>query len=109
MGLLDEPGFLPFKGVPSPKAPSIPSLDVEETSDINICCIDFRDDSNMPSIVDLASAGLLQSPCLSGKPPTEKGTWFTCNTIMNCLCVFGIYLASFWSPESSFCTLERKI
>ena len=70
VGLLDGTGFLPFEGVPSPKSPSLTSSDVEETSASNFCCIDFSDDSNMPSIVDLASVGLSQSPCLDGNPPT---------------------------------------
>ena len=75
-------------------APAFPSESHFETI-INM-------DSDMPPIVDLTTAGLRRSPRISAqKADSSYSSWFTCNTIMKCVCVFGVVLASPWSPSPS--------
>ena len=75
-------------------APAFPSESHFETI-INM-------DSDMPPIVDLATAGLRRSPRLAAQnADSSYSSWFTCNTIMKCVCVFGVVLASAWSPSPS--------
>ena len=54
-----------------PDTPSLPP-GLEETDHNDFCHVDFDEDSSMPPIVDLATAGLQISARLSGKPPNKS-------------------------------------
>ena len=73
---------------------------LEETYHNDFCHVDFDEDSSMPLIVDLATAGLQISARLSGKPP-KKSTVLSCKCFMKCFCVYAINLALLWSPRES--------
>ena len=45
---------------------------LEETDHNDFCHVYFDEDSNMPQIVDLVTAGLRRSARLSGKPPNKR-------------------------------------
>ena len=82
----------------SPDNPPTPPLPpgLEETDCNNVRHIDFGENSNMPPIVDLATAGLQRLARLAGKLPNKK-TGLSCATVMKCFCAFGIPLALLWS------------
>ena len=92
---------LPDNGVLHSKTdtdtPSLPP-GLEETDHNNFCHVDFDEYSSMPPIVDIATSGLQISARLAGKLP-NKSPRLSCKTIMKCLCVYGIPLASLWLPR----------
>ena len=61
---------------------------LEDTANDDNCHIDFHVDSSMPSIIDLATAGLRQSPRIAIKQSDKNHSSLSCNTIMKCFCVF---------------------
>ena len=68
---------------------------LKETNQNDFLHVDFEEDSSIPLIADRATAGLLRSTRLNGKPP-NKSTVFSYKIIMKCFCVYGIALASLW-------------
>ena len=77
---------------------SAESPNLEDTANNNNGHIDFNDNSSMPLIMDLATAGLRRSPCIAAKESEKIHSSLSCNTIMKCFCVFGVTMTSLWNP-----------
>ena len=73
----------------------------ERQQHIPVPTIDFGNESGMPPIVDLATAGLRRLPRIAAKQSGKNHSGSSCNTVMKCFCVFGIALASLWTPGES--------
>ena len=73
---------------------SAESPNLEDTDNNYNCHIDFNEDSSMPSIIDLSTAGLIRSPRIAAKESDKNHSVLSCNTIMKCFCVFGVAMAS---------------
>ena len=84
---------------------------MEDTANNDNGHIDFNDDSSIPSIIDLATDGLRRSPRISAKKSEKNHYILSCNTIMKCFCVFGVTMASLWTPgESSlYCRTQKLV
>ena len=72
---------------------SAESPNLEDTANNDNGHIDFNDNSSMPSIIDLATAGLRRSPRIAAKESDKNHSVLSCNTIMKCFCVFGVTMA----------------
>ena len=66
---------------------------------------------SVPSITDLATTGLRRSPRIAAKESDKNHSVLLCNTIMKCFCVFGVAMASLWTPgESSlYCRTQKLV
>ena len=94
----------PFSSAESPifkQNSSAESPNLEGPANNNNGHIDFNDDSSMPSIIDLATSGLQLSPCIAAKESEKIHSSLSCNTIMKCFYVFGVIMASLWTPGES--------
>ena len=80
---------------------SAESPNLEDTANNDNVHIDFTNNSSMPSIIDLETSGLQRSPHIAAKESEKKHSILSCNTIMNCFCVFGVAMASLWTPGES--------
>ena len=90
---------------------SAESPNLEDTANNNNGRIDFNDNSSMPSIIDLVTSGLRQSPRIAAKELENIHSTLLCNTIMKCFYVFGVAMASLWTPgESSlYCRTQNLV
>ena len=84
---------------------------MEDTANNDNGHIDFNGNSSMPSIINLATTGLRQSPRISAKESEKTHSILSCNTIMKCFCVFGVATTSLWTPgESSlYCQTQKLV
>ena len=80
---------------------SAESPNLEDTANNDNCHIDFNKYSSMPSIIDLATDGLRRLPLIDAKESDKNHSVLSCNIIMKCLCVFGLAMASLWTPGES--------
>ena len=64
---------------------SAESHNLEDTANNDNGHIDFNDNSSMPSIINLATTGLRQSPHIVSKESEKIHSSLSCNTVMKCL------------------------
>ena len=90
---------------------SAESSNLEDTANNDNCHIDFNKDLSIHSIIYLATSGLRRSPRISEKESDKNHYVLSCNTIMKCFCVFGVAMASLWTPgESSlYCRTQKLV
>ena len=73
---------------------SAESPNLEDTANNDNGHIDFNKNSSMPSIINLSTTVIRQSPRIAAKESVKMHSSLSCNTIMKCFCVFGVAMTS---------------